>query len=122
MGICFKNATRGTTLATDARIADSFASRLRGLLYSKQIVPGQGLLLKPCNSIHMIGMTYAIDALFLDEDFRVVGIVDDIQPMQVSKLFKEAHCCLELPSGTISSTGTKLGDQVVNVIELIPST
>lgn len=118
MGICFKNQTRGTTLATDARVADSFASRLRGLLYSKQIVPGQGLLLKPCNSIHMIGMTYAIDAIFLDDDYKVVGLVDDIQPMQVSKMFKQATACLELPSGTISSTGTQVGDQLVNAIEI----
>ncbi|MBS2000551.1 MAG: DUF192 domain-containing protein [Candidatus Obscuribacterales bacterium] len=118
MGLCFKNQTRGTTLATDARVADSFASRLRGLLYSKPIVAGQGLLLKPCNSIHMIGMTYPIDAIFLDDDYKVVGLVDDIQPMQVSKVYKEARACLELPSGTISSTGTQLGDQLVNAIEL----
>jgi uncharacterized membrane protein (UPF0127 family) len=118
VGLCFKNQTRGTTLATDARVADSFASRLRGLLYSKQIVAGQGLLLKPCNSIHMIGMTYAIDAVFLDDDYKVVGLVDDIQPMQVSKVYKQAKACLELPAGTISSTGTELGDQLVNAIEL----
>lgn len=118
MGLCFKNQTRGTTLATDARVADNFASRLRGLLYSKQIVPGEGLLIKPCSQIHMIGMAYAIDALFLDDDFKVVGIVDDIKPMQVSKAFSKATACLELPSGTISSTGTQIGDQLVNIIDL----
>ncbi|HEY9733393.1 MAG TPA: DUF192 domain-containing protein [Drouetiella sp.] len=118
MGLCFKNQTRGTTLATDARVADSFASRLRGLLYSKPIVAGQGLLLKPCNSIHMIGMAYAIDAIFLDDDYKVVGLVNDIQPMQVSKVYRQATACLELPAGTISSTGTELGDQLVNAIEL----
>jgi len=118
VGMCFVNQTRGTTLATDARVADGYFGRLRGLLYSKQITAGEGLLLKPCNSIHMFGMTYAIDALFLDDDFKVVGIVGDIQPMQVSKLFKQATACLELPSGTISSTGTELGDQLTNSIAL----
>jgi uncharacterized protein len=116
--VCIKNQTRGTTLASDTRVADSYLSRLRGLLYSKPIVAGQGLLLKPCNSIHMIGMTYSIDAIFLDDDFKVVAAVEEIKPMQVSKLFRDATACLELPSGTISNTGTQVGDQLVNSIEL----
>lgn len=118
MALCFKNQTRGTTLATEARVADDFFSRLRGLLYSKPIAAGEGLLLKPCNSIHMIGMAYGIDAIFLDDDYKVIGLVENIQPMQVSKVYKQATACLELPSGTISSTGTQLGDQLVNAIEL----
>jgi hypothetical protein len=106
------NRTRGLELASRARIADAFLARARGLLYSPQIQPGEGLLLKPCNSIHMFGMAYAIDAIFIDAAGKIVGLVQNIQPMHISKEFPKPCDCLELPAGTISDTGTQMGDQL----------
>ena len=60
----------------------------------------------------MFGMGYAIDAVFIDKDWRVVGLTEEIKPGQVSAIFKNALSCLELPAGTISATTTALGDQI----------
>ncbi len=109
---CFENRTRGTTLAACARLADNFLQRAKGLLFTRSLDCGQGLYLMPCRSIHMFGMAYAIDAVFLDKDGLVVGLVENIQPGQVSAYFKSACGCLELPVGTVASTGTTVGDQV----------
>ena len=98
---CYENRTRGTTLASRARLADNFFSRARGLLFTRSLDAGSGLYLVPCKSIHMFGMAYPIDAVFLDRDGIVVGLAENIQPGQVSSYFKTAAGCLELPAGLI---------------------
>jgi uncharacterized membrane protein (UPF0127 family) len=60
----------------------------------------------------MFGMVYAIDAIFLDGDNVVVGLVSSIKPGHISRVFWKAKACLELPAGTISGTGTDLGDKL----------
>lgn len=99
-------------LADQARIAANFFSRLQGLLGTTSLAQGEGLLIKPCSAIHMIGMKYAIDALFLDKELRVVGVVHSIPPGSFSKSYFSARCCLELPAGTLIQTGTSEGDQI----------
>lgn len=55
------NATRGRTLVTNGRVADGYWTRLRGLIGSKPLEPGEGLLIVPCNSIHTHFMGFPID-------------------------------------------------------------
>lgn len=105
-----KNVTRKTILAGKCEIASTFFARFRGLQFRKELPPGHGLLIKPCNSIHMFFMRFPIDALFLDSENRIVHICEGIKPWRVSGNVKGACCVLELPSGTVSSTGTAAGD------------
>lgn len=109
----FFNETRQAELASRAVVAVSFFSRLQGLLGTKRLHDGMGLFLKPCNSIHMIGMTYEIDCVFVDKSMCVVGVVEKIGPYRISALFSKAEGCLELPSGTIERTGTQLDDTIL---------
>ena len=106
------NETRQQTVASSAKAAYGFFDRLRGLLGGPPLVPGEGLYLLPCQSIHMIGMTFPIDAIFVDKQGNVVGLVKDIKPWGISDHYWKAHGCLELPSGTIDATGTALGDRL----------
>lgn len=99
-------------LADKARIAANFFSRLQGLLGTTSLPQGEGLLIKPCSAIHMVGMKYAIDALFMDKEMRVVAVVHSIAPGCFSKSYFRARCCLELPAGTLIQTGTCEGDQI----------
>ncbi len=108
----FRNATRAQDLAVRAQIARTVFRRLRGLLFSRPLEPGEALYLERCTGIHMIGMTYAIDAVFLDRLWRVVATVESIQPGQISAVYSQAYGCLELPAGTIAATATAVGDQI----------
>lgn len=108
----FRNKTRSISIADRAVIAKSFFARARGLLGTDSLEPGQGLFLVPCNSIHMFGMRYAIDAIFVDKNLVVVEILHSIQPGKTSKLYSKAHSCLEIPAGRASETGTAIGDQL----------
>ena len=60
----------------------------------------------------MFGMTYAIDAVFLDDTNKVVALVENIKPMLISMIYFKATGCLELPVGTISNTKTAVGDEI----------
>ena len=53
--------------------ADTFWRRFCGLMFRKQLPKGQGLLLAPCNGVHMCFMRFAIDAIFIDKDYRHVA-------------------------------------------------
>lgn len=108
----FINETNNQILAERATMARSFFTRLKGLLGTRSLEPGAGLLIEPCKSIHMFGMHYAIDVVFLDRAYNVVGLVQDIEPGKMSKVYGKARSALELPSGTIAATGTALGDRL----------
>jgi uncharacterized protein len=94
-----------------ARVADKFFSRLRGLLWSKPLQVSEGLLIVPCNSVHTIGMQYAIDIVFLSPDFQIVHIATYCQP---SKFFrhKNAKYTLELLAGQSSVHDFRVGSQL----------
>lgn len=92
-------------------VADTFLSRLKGLLGTAELADNQGLLLCNCNSIHMIGMRYALDIVYLDKNRVILKIVENLNPWQVS-------CCwfakdtLEVKSGTIQRLSWRVGDQL----------
>lgn len=85
---------------------------MKGLLASPPLVEGEGLYLVPCRSIHMIGMKYAIDAVFVDAGGVVVGVVERIAPGKISPVFARARGCLELPAGRVAASGTQVGDRL----------
>ncbi len=113
MPLQITNETRQQVLAEQVCKASSLLARLRGLLFSPPLELDQGMLIIPCNAIHCIGMTYSIDAIFIDKKLVVVGLCEDLKPWQISAIYPRAHSCLELPAGVISKTGTQIGDQLI---------
>lgn len=107
-----KNETRGKFLADRAEDARSAYQRMRGLLGRKSLAIGEGLHIAPCNSIHTFFMGFAIDALFLDRDGRIVKLLEAIPPWRVSGIYFRAHSVLELPAGVASASGTSEGDRL----------
>ncbi|SDF01842.1 DUF192 domain-containing protein [Sporolituus thermophilus] len=104
-----KNVTRGTVVATRVRVADTFWRRLKGLLGTTALPIDAALILRPCNSVHTIGMRYAIDVLFLDKTYRVVKIVGRLGPNRLAAA-AGAVMAVELPAGTAAKTNTAVGD------------
>ncbi len=105
------NLTRGVSLTETGRVADTFMTRLIGLMGAKGLGPGDGLWIRPCNSIHSFWMKFDFDAVFLDKNLRVVHLMSAMKPGGISKMVWEAKSVLELPAGIIAQTGTQLGDQ-----------
>ncbi len=107
------NATRGSVLGGRIRIADDFRSRTFGLLGTEPPAPGEGLLLIPCRGIHMVGMRYPLDILFLDSKGAVQGAHHSLRPGPRFRWSRHAASALELPAGTLRASGTRRGDLVV---------
>lgn len=104
------NMTRGTVLGGDVQLADELWSRTRGFLFRSEPEPGQGMLLSPCQGVHMIGLRFALDVVFIDEQGRVVGLYPELQPWRWTSIHRMAMHALELPVGTIDRSHTRLGD------------
>jgi len=105
------NVTRGVHLTQCGRFAHNPWTKLIGLLRDRTLEFGDGMWLKPCNSIHSIGMRFAFDAIFLDKKLRVVHLVYEMKPWRISQIVFSAHSVLEVPAGMIRQSATDLGDQ-----------
>jgi uncharacterized membrane protein (UPF0127 family) len=95
------------------RMADNFLTRAKGLLGTKALPEGHGLLIRPCNSVHMLGMSYPIDVVFLSKAMEIVRVIPELKPWRLSPVVGGAHQVLELPEGTISRHGLVPGDRLV---------
>lgn len=105
------NATRGSVVCEHAKIADRPLSRMRGLLGRRSLPPGEGLLLTPAPAIHTAFMRFPIDALFLDGEFRVVHIVEELKPWR-SAGKRHSLSVVELAAGEAARGGVEVGDRL----------
>ena len=105
-----ENVTRGQVLADKAQEAASFLSRGRGLMFSPPLPEGGGLVIEPCNSIHMFFMRYPLDVIFTDKEGRVVFMYRGIKPWRMGRVVRGARRAIELPEGTVDRTRTQVGD------------
>jgi uncharacterized membrane protein (UPF0127 family) len=114
--VSFVNRTKETILATKVSVADSFLSRLVGLLGKASLEKGNGLYLTDCKCVHMFGMKFAIDVVFVSEDNLVIGVENTLLPGKISGYYAKAVACLELPAGTIIETNTQIGDVIEKLL------
>lgn len=106
------NRTRGVELVGSGWMATSLLARLRGLIGRLELQAGQGLIIRPCNAIHTFGLAYPVDAAFLDSRGRVIKVASRIPPNRIGPVAIRASQVLELPSGTIASSGMAVNDEL----------
>jgi uncharacterized membrane protein (UPF0127 family) len=104
------NRTRGTVVGECIRLADSGLTRIVGLLGERNLLPGDGLLIVPSQGVHTLGMLFTIDIVVLDGEWNVIAIRRELRPFRLTRVFWKAAAVLELPSGTVESSGTFVGD------------
>ncbi|MFQ5529404.1 MAG: DUF192 domain-containing protein, partial [Gemmatimonadota bacterium] len=83
-----------------------------GMMGSPEPGSGEGMLLVPCQAVHMYWMKYSLDIAFLAPDGRVVEAYHGLAPSQRSRWHREADRALELRAGTLAETGTQVGDRL----------
>jgi uncharacterized membrane protein (UPF0127 family) len=103
------NINNKEILADQCYHANTFLTRLKGLLGKKQMAPGEGLLISPCSSVHTLGMKIDIDVIFLSADHEILHIIERMRPGKLSPIIKKSHSVLELPAGQIRRTNTHVG-------------
>lgn len=88
----------GTVVCERCTVADSPRARLRGLLGRGGLPSGEGLLLRPCASVHTCFLSFAIDVVLLDGDDRVMAVVERLPPWRLAGR-RGARAVLELAAG-----------------------
>ena len=102
----------GTVVAGRLAVADSAWSRFAGLMLRRELPEGHGLLIRPCNSIHMFFMRFPLDVVFIDAAGTVVRVVDSIRPWRATSFVRGAKAAIELPAGTARRAGVAAGATV----------
>jgi len=112
-----RNLRTGNSLGESIRPAVTVWTRFVGLLGRSSLAAGEGLWIEPCSSIHMFFMRFAIDAVFVDRSATVTRVVSNLVPWRIASGGRGAHAVLEVPVGTVLSSGTREGD----VLEKTPA-
>ena len=93
-------------------VADTFFLRLRGLMFCKMLPSATGLLLAPCNSVHMCFMRFAIDVVYLDKEYNIIKIVKDLKPWVGLSMCPKAWAVLELTAGEAERCRLEVGKRM----------
>ncbi|GLY13861.1 hypothetical protein Kisp01_08770 [Kineosporia sp. NBRC 101677] len=90
-------------------LADSYWRRARGLLGTRSI-PG-ALLLRPGNSVHGMGMLYALDVALLDDEATVLHVLT-LRPFGLTRPRPGVRQVLEANRGSFSRWGLRVGSRI----------
>jgi uncharacterized membrane protein (UPF0127 family) len=107
------NQTRESFLSLGVTVADTHLSRLRGLLGKLRLKSDEGLWIVPCQGVHTIGLLFPIDLIYLDEENRVVHLVEHFGTFRIAPIRTDSASVLEMQTRTIYSSHTQIGDQFV---------
>lgn len=106
------NETRNTQLITHGRLANTFFSRLKGLLGEAKLSPGEGLVLENEKSIHTLFMRFPIDVVYLNQAQQIIQLTPNMPPYRLGPFINQAQYIVELPVDTIEQTRCQIGDQI----------
>ena len=104
-------------IADKCNVAESFFTRLRGLIGTRSLATGQGVFFPRNNSIHMWFMSIPIDVIFVkrlsENTVRVTSVHENLRPWKwLPVMDGKATDTLELPVGTIARLRIDEGDQL----------
>jgi uncharacterized membrane protein (UPF0127 family) len=102
---------KGAVVCERCFVADRPLARMKGLLGRADLPAGEGILLKPCNSIQMFFMRFPIDAVFLNRDGTVVKIAANLKPWRTAGA-RRARSVIELAAGEAERRGITVGDRI----------
>ncbi len=106
------NKTSRKVLLEKIRFAKTPWARFKGLLFTQNLPKNQGLWLIPCNSVHMFGMRYPIDVLFLDRNNRVIHKIAKLKPNRISPIIFKAKSVIEFPAAWLQKHSVSIHDHL----------
>jgi len=111
------NKTKKSVVAEDPMVMDSFFSRLRGLMFRTKF-PRAMLFVFPevsikRNSIHSFFVFFEFDAVYLDDQKKVIDIYARVKPFTpYIEPKKPAKYLLELEAGTVEKLKIRVENQL----------
>lgn len=104
------NSSKNIVIATQVKVAKNFFTRTIGLLSRKFLSKEEGLVIKPCSSIHTFFMKFAIDVLFVNKKGQIIALYENVKPWRILPIHFTSSYVIELPAGTILDKNIDKGD------------
>jgi hypothetical protein len=111
--LCAYNQSRECFLGLEVASANLASAELKNLLRKLALKSGEGLWMTPFRGIPETDMLAPLDLIYLDEDCRVIEVVESYPTFRVSPSSPRAATVLALPIHSIYSSQTQSGDQLV---------
>jgi hypothetical protein len=111
--LCAYNQTRECFLGLEVAAADLSYSNAKTQLTTLELKSGEGLWLAPFRGMPESGLHVPIDLIYLDEDCRVIDLVESFPTFRATPSSPQAASVLALPTHSVYSSQTQTGDQLV---------
>jgi len=98
----------GEVVCEKCLMATNPALRFRGLMGKKTLPAGEGILLRPCASVHTMFMRFPIDVVFCDGDLRVLAVAPAV-PRWRMRGQRGAKVAIELAAGEAARRSLAVG-------------
>lgn len=92
------------------KLAKTFLDRLIGLMGKNFLPRNAGLLIAPCQSIHMMFMKFPIDAIFIDKNFVIKKISPNLKTWTGFSICLSAYGVVEVAAGEAERLNLKVGE------------
>ena len=109
------NRTKNLEVASDIKVADTFYTRLKGLIGERSLPEGQGLWINSpvrFNSVHTWFMNFSIDVVFVDERLIARKVYENLAPWRFTMPAFGVCSVIELPAGTLQKRPIEVGDEL----------
>jgi hypothetical protein len=111
--LCAYNQTRECFLGLEVDGADLSLAKLKDRIASLALKSGEGLWLSPFRGLPEWGIRVPLDLLYLDQDCRVIDVVESYPVFRANAATAPPASVLALPTHSIYSSQTQSGDQLV---------
>lgn len=106
------NVTQNKSVVDTVAVAKTFTDRVRGLIGRSSISEKETMWFDNCSSIHTCFMSFPIDVVFVDRDFKVKAVFETVKPWRLVLPVWGAQSVFEFKAGTVQQTQIKVGDQL----------
>jgi uncharacterized protein len=111
--LCAYNQTRECFLGLEVDGTDLSLAKLKDCIASLALKSGEGLWLSPFRGLPEWGIRVPLDLLYLDQDSRVIDVVESYPVFRANASTAQPASVLALPTHSIYSSQTQPGDQLV---------
>lgn len=115
--IVYLFSTNKSGFTVKIKVAKNNNEKIRGLMFRKYLDITEGMLFKNINSVWMRNTYIPLDVIFLDNNYKVVGFVEDTVPLSLNTVTinnKSDHI-LEVASGFIRKNNVKIGHKMIGI-------
>ena len=97
----------GEVLADNVIWARTHRERARGLLGKRPLRGAEAMIFENARQVHTFGMTYPIDVIFCDCDWKVLHVARSMSRARVTRWVWRARYAIELRADSVPSDLTR---------------